>query len=132
MKYRESLGPKQLRKNKFDPVRDKENCSAALKCVRFTCTRANMDTHATILESVCRVGGRRFDKCSHTTRYSVETYSDQLKSVFNIDTSEDKSDTHPKHICSLCERVIARCTSGSMQCGGGCGDPFCCWQLRPI
>ena len=43
-----------------------------------------MEGHALYLQEVCCAGGKNFTECSQTTRYRVEKYKKELKSVHNI------------------------------------------------
>ena len=86
-----------------------------------------MDEHKSLLQEVCRVGGRKFSCFKQSTRYSVEKYSDLLKSVHGIDISKDCPDIHPPYICILCERALKRASRKADHCGGGCG-PVTKWE----
>ena len=86
---------------------------------------SKMDEQVSYLQAVCRVGGRKFTSLKQSTRYTVEQYENELKSVFSIKIGEDNPEVHPKFLCVLCQRTLKRASTKhtSTHCGGGCGTP---------
>ena len=80
-----------------------------------------MEAHVEYLQQVCRIGGKKFASLKQKTRYNVENYKEQIKSVLAVDITNDDSQTHPPFICILCEKMLKRAEAGSRAGGGGCG-----------
>ena len=74
-----------------------------------------------ILNTLCRVAGRKFSLCSQKMRCDTKQYKETLLEVFALDISQDKPYVHPQFMCLLCECSLSRSVKG------GCG-PVVVWK----
>ena len=95
-----------------------------------------MDFHTAALESVCRIGGRKFSSLSRPTHYPVNDFQLELKACFGIDVEQDELGVHPPSFCTICKRYMEKTaatlnaskpvTAGPSTCrtivAGGCND----------